>query len=228
MQTEMEKEMETGKFSNPTYLDYLSSGLVPLLCNGYHPRYNPGRVYKTAKIPTFDGWNSPEYIPPTLEEIREWEKTGGWTGWRMPKGLIALDVEESHDIDRVGEICRARGIEPGIHVTNNGKHFLFSTDLDLPASSKVFTKCGVKVTYRAGLKSQLILCPTNGRTWALWKKPEELPHISDELLPYDRKSLHDVMNCLSWQVAHAYREGRLSGYDDIDAAFMALLIECGL
>jgi hypothetical protein len=208
----------------PTYKDYLSEGFIPLLCKGYHPKYNPKRKYKTAKEPAFSGWNSPDYVPPTLAEIEAWEKEGGWAGWLIPKKIIVLDIEDPEDIARVRAICRARGIEPAIHQTNNGLHFFFLTDRELSALSEVFTKCGVKVTYRVGGKNYLILAPTNGRTWDLWKMPQELPTLPDEFLPYDRKSVNDVLSCLSRQVRTAYKEGHFSGYQELDAAFMALLI----
>lgn len=212
----------------PTYADYLSAGFTPLFCKGWHPKYNSTKNYRTAKEPAISGWNRPDYSPPSIQKITVWTKAAGWTGWVIPKGMIVLDVEDADDIARVREICRERAIEPGIHLTNNGVHFFFHTDQGLSASSKVYTQCGIGVTYRLGAKNYLILAPINERKWELWKRPENFPSLPEEFLPYDRKSLQEVLNCLSRQVAKAYREGHFSGYDDIDAAFMALLIECGL
>lgn len=222
--------METRKTSKssletqPTYSDYLSSGLVPLLCNGYHPDHNPGKVYKIAKIPTYGGWTSSEYVPPTIEEITTWEKAGGWTGWKPPREVIGLDVEDPDDVARVREICRANGIEPGVHRTNNGFHFFFSTPRDLKGDSRVQTQCGLEVTYRVW-NNQVILAPINGRTWELWKTPADLPLLPGELLPYDRKDPSDVLNGLAWSVRKAQQEGSLSGYEDVDVAVTAFLIE---
>lgn len=156
------------KKNNPTYQDYFDAGFVPLLCKGHHPKYNPTKNYKRAKEPVFMGWNSPGYVPPTLKEIEAWEKAGGWTGWVIPKGMIVLDVEYPEAIARVEALCRAKGAHPAVHITNNGVHFFFHTDRELSASSRVFTKCGIEVTYRVGGKNYLILAPVNGRRWELW------------------------------------------------------------
>jgi len=220
--------MDTGKTSNPTYQDYLSIGFIPVLCKGYHPEYNQSKDYERAKEPARKGWNSPEYVPPTLEGIGTWEKAGVWTGWKPPREKIILDVDKGpDDIARVREICQVKGIEPGVHRTNNGLHFFFHTDRGLKGDSEVYAKCGVNVTYRVS-NNQVILAPINGRSWELWKEPKDLPSLPDELIPYDRKNLQDVLNCLSWHVSKAYRAGHFSGYEDLDAAFMALLIGCKL
>ena len=214
------------KPNDPSYTDYQASGFKPLFCKGYHPKFNPTKNYKTAKEAVSFGFTLPGYQPPPLKEIQDWEKAGGWPGWVIPKKVIVLDVEEAGDIAQVKDICQARSLEPGIHQTNNGLHFLLLTDLELPAASTLFTKCGIKVTYRVGGKNYLILAPTNGRKWGLWKPLEDLPTLPNEFLPYDRKNVNDVLNCLSWQVGKAYRQSYLSGYEDLDAAFMALLIDC--
>lgn len=229
-------EMGQKKFKSydPTHQDYLDAGLLPLLCRGYHRKYNsrtdnPEKDYKKAKEPVFPGWNENEYYPPSPDRITEWEQAGGWLGWRIPKGVIALDVEDNEDIDQIRMICQEGGNEPGLHATNNGIHFLFHIDKDsLSGESKVFTKCGAKVTYRLGGKNYLILAPTNSRRWRNWKPLLDLPLLPDDLLPYDRKSLPDLLNCLSWAVRRAYRDGHLSGYEDLDAALMGFLLSCKL
>jgi hypothetical protein len=164
----MEKTVDTGR-ANPTYSDYLSFGFVPLPCKGYALKYNSGKDYKTAKEPAMSGWNKPGYSPPTLQKIAAWEKAGGWIGWKIPEGVHAIDVEDPQAIARVRALCQALGIEPAIHVTNNGLHFLFRNDIDLPGDSGMFTKCGLKVTYRSGGKNYLILAPTAGRRWEVWR-----------------------------------------------------------
>jgi hypothetical protein len=155
--------------ANPTYQDYLSSDFIPVLCKGYHPEKNPGKDYDIAKEPAFNGWTKADYLPPSLENTAAWEKAGGWTGWRPPKGVIVLDVDNGSDDEaRVREICRARNIEPGVHRTNKGLHFFFRNNKQLPGSSEVFLKCGLQGTYRVS-NSQVILAPINGRTWEVWK-----------------------------------------------------------
>ena len=209
---------------------YLKNRFFPIHCNGYHPEKNqekdPEKAYKMAKKPTYAGWNKPGYVAPALEEIEVWEKAGGWIGWRIPEGAIYLDVEDQEDTDNVKTICHLKNIMPGIHQTNKGLHFGFSTDQQYPADSTVFTKSGIKLTYRVGGKNYLILAPTNERRWEAWKDIKELPALPDQLKPYDRKNIEDVLNCLSHSVRSAYREGYFSGYEDLDAAYMALLVDC--
>jgi hypothetical protein len=223
------KNNSTDTTKQPTYQDYLQTGFIPVLCKGDHPKYNPERDYAMAKIPAFRDWNSPNHTPPTLPEIEAWKEDGGWTGWIPPKGVIVLDVDKGQDdIDRVREICRARRIGPGVHRSNYGSHFCFATDRDLPAASRVFVKCGLDVTYRVAGKNQVIFAPINGRTWEAWKERQDLPMLPDDFLPYNRNNLDDVLNCLSWQTGKAYRAGHFSGYEGLDAAFMALLVQCKL
>jgi P4 family phage/plasmid primase-like protien len=214
------------------YSLYLKNGFLPLFCNGYHPKHNREKdrekAYKLAKEPTYAGWNKPDYVAPTLGEIGAWEKAGGWIGWRIPEGSIYLDVEDKEDTAEVREICHLKGINPGVHCTNKGFHFGFITDLKLPAASIVFTKSGIRLTYRIGGKNYLILAPTNNRRWEVWKDIQFSPALPDQLIPYDRKNIEDVLNCLSHSVRTAYREGNFSGYEDLDAAYMALLIDCKL
>jgi hypothetical protein len=205
--------------------NYHKAGLIPLCCKGYHPIFNPERDYDIAKEPVKPGWNNPDYVSPTDEELVVWSKNKGWTGWRLPKGIIAIDVEVSEDIALINGICREKGIDPGIHETNNGVHFIFHTDRDLSGASKVFTKSGIKVTYRVGGKNYLILAPTNNRAWERWKDFDNLPTIPDDLLPYDRNNTLDVLNCFAHAVHKAYTEKQFSGYEDIDAALMAFLID---
>ena len=221
--------MQTKK-DDPTYEDYFSAGFTPLFCKGYHPKYNQKKDYKMAKQPVFSGWNSSGYNPPSVKEILDWEKRGGWVGWVIPEGSIAIDNEDKVGTILLNGIYRCRGIEPPIHDTNYGHHDLFKIPdgVSLSAASEVYTQCGLKVTYRVGGKNYLVLAPTNGRFWTRWMSLEKLPVLPNELLPYDRGNIDHVLRCLSWLVGAAYREGHFSGYEDLDAAYMALLISSKL
>lgn len=54
------------------------------------------------------------------------------------------------------------------------------------------------------------------------------PELPVELHPYDPRSVDDVLTVLSWLIGSAYRNKLLHGYDHIDTAFMAFLLDCGL
>ncbi len=119
-------------------------------------------------------------------------------------------------------------IEPQSQNTNRGRQYYFRCQQKLSGSGKVYTRSGLVFTYRAAERNYVILPPTNGRTWGAWKNPRELPELPHEFLPYDRHDPDQVLNCLAWQIRTAYREGHFSGYTDLDAAFMALLVDCNI
>jgi len=155
---------EEGKEVYKTYYDL---GFKPIRCKGYHPRYNPKQDYRTAKEPVDKGFTADTYLAPSLSEIEEWEDQHGWTGWLIPKGYMALDVEDSWSIKYLEGHFIASGVKPLIHITNNGKHYFFKLKGDLSATTEVYTKLGVSVTYRVGGKNYLIMAPLNGRRWEL-------------------------------------------------------------
>lgn len=55
-----------------------------------------------------------------------------------------------------------------------------------------------------------------------------LPSLPKGLLPYSNKDTSDVLSCFAHAVRRAYAEKHFSGWEDIDAALMSLLIELGL
>lgn len=203
---------------------YLSEGFKPLRCKGYNPHYNPKKDYKIAKQAIDEGFTKDDFSGLSLEEIEAWEKTGGWIGWVIPKGYIALDVEDKESCIYLESILK----DPAKHNTNRGKHYLCKTNGKLSASSEVYTKAGIKVTYRVGGKNYLILAPINNRSWEPWKFLKDLPELPKELFPYNQKDINDVLNVLSWGLGDVYRKGLFHGYDDIDTSFMAFLIDCEL
>jgi hypothetical protein len=148
---------------------YFNVGLKPLRCAGYNPESNrekdTEKKYRRAKEAIDKGFTKDNYKGLTISEIESWEKTGGWIGWVIPKGYIAIDVEDPEAIRYIEDLCKQKGIRPSVHITNRGKHFFFEYSGNLSASSKDFTKSGLKVTYRVGGKNYLILAPTNNRAW---------------------------------------------------------------
>jgi hypothetical protein len=159
-------KMET--YNTDNIIDsYCDNGFKAIRCKGYNPTYNPDKDYKNAKTPVTKGFTAPNYKGLTLDEIKAWEKTGGWVGWVIPKGYIALDVEDRESIAVIDQLCKEKNLSPAVHLTKNGRHYIFKLSKDLSAASSVFTKCGIEVTYRIGGKNYLILAPTDGRSWQI-------------------------------------------------------------
>src|SRR4030042_2315475 len=140
-------------FNKSIYQQYLSEGFKAIRCKGYNTEYNPEKNYNIAKHAIDIGFTRDHFSGLKLLEIEAWEKTGGWLGWLIPKGYIAIDVENKESIEFIKSLCMKLNITPPEHNSNKGKHFFFKLPRNLSASSGVFTKCGLKVTHRIGGKN---------------------------------------------------------------------------
>jgi hypothetical protein len=148
----------------------------------------------------------------------------------IPPGFVVLDIDNDkweERLDAVKAICIKHGLFPPIHKTNKGVHVFFKTSVNIPGDSKGTTKAGFKVTYRAGGKNLLILAPENNRTWEI-PLNGSLPEIPVELRPFEAGNKEDIINVFAVQLGDAIRADLLSGYEDIDLAFMSFLIEAGI
>lgn len=215
---------------NNLYDLYAKSGFKAIKAAGYHPSLNKEtdqeKRYQRAKQPITKAYTKPDYKGLTLEECAEWEATGAWIGWTIPAGVVGLDIDKEGWQQRfaiVKAICNKYGFTPPVHRTNKGVHVFFKTSAHIGGDSQGVAKEGFAVTYRA-YGNQLILAPTNGRTWEI-PLNGNLPEIPAELKPYDPKNKEDVLNVLAVQLGEAIRAGTLSGYDDIDTSFMSFIIE---
>ncbi|MCG2722284.1 MAG: hypothetical protein L6290_09765 [Thermodesulfovibrionales bacterium] len=219
--------------SDTLFRFYRAEGFRPVKCKGYNPRYdNPKYTaeerYKVAKEALNKGYTKDDYSGPDNDEIEQWLQTKGWLGWIIPKGYVALDVEDAASIKYLETICRNKAIEPAIHCSKNGRHFLFKSSENLSAAT-VPTKAGFGVTYRVGGKSYLILAPIENRSWQLKMPLNKLPELPEEFYKYDSKKRDDVLKVLSWEIGHQWRDDKLlHGWDDLDTSYTSLLIESGL
>lgn len=204
---------------------------TPILLNGYHPKYNPGKDYKTVKapIPSSIGFTKTNYNTPSPEESEAWTSAGGWVGHLVPEGFHVLDVEDPLRINLIRDLCRRKNIPPPINRTNNGLQFVFSKNggPPLPGADGRITRMGFPVTDRSAGRNYVILPPTNGRTWENEEALDSPPVIPDELLPAEN-TVSDTMRVLSWALGDVYRQGLLAGYEDLDAGLMALLVSCDI
>ncbi len=201
------------------------NGFKPLRCKGYSKKYNAQKDYRTAKEPITKGFTASDYKGPTIDECLKWIKQGGWVGWIIPEGVIALDIEDKATFNYMINYCKQLGINPGTHESRNGSHTLFKGN-GIKGDSKAYVRAGFKITYRAGGKNYFILSPMDGRKWLKWTDIVDLPEIPEDFRPYNYKDRSDLLNILSWLLADAYSDAILSGYD-LDTSYMAFLIENG-
>ncbi len=118
---------------------YLSSGFKALKCRGYHQKFNPKKDYKTAKKAITRGFTRSCYKSISLNECLHWINLGGWIGWTIPKGMIALDVENQFSILKIKQLYNEAEIRPGEHKTNNGVHLCFKSHPSVAGDTRMFT-----------------------------------------------------------------------------------------
>jgi len=204
---------------------YIEEGFKAIRCKGYIRRYNPQADYDTAKQAIDAGFTKEDFEGLKFEEAVEWVEREGWVGWLIPEGYIALDVEGAYKVQLVELICKTLGLNPLIHVTDRGKHYIFKLLENVPASSGTYTRCGLKVTYRVGGKNYLILAPINERYWEDLRPLSDAPDLPDAFMPYDPQDTDNVLRIVACLIGEAKRGGLLDGYEDIDAAFLAFMID---
>jgi len=207
---------------------YIEAGFKAIRCKGYHSSHNSERDYGKAKEPIDTGFTQEGFRGMSLKEIRAWIAQEGWVGWVVPKGYIALDVERAYKISTLESICNEKEIKPSKHRSNNGKHYFFKLNEDLPGSSNIYTKSGLELTYRVGGKNYLILAPVNKREWEEWKPLRELPDLPEEFKPRDQNNKIEIIRAISYLLREAREAGSVNGFEDIDCAYMAFLVENGL
>ena len=213
---------------------YLEEGFKLMKCIGENPRLNrfiktdAKKAYKTAMIPLVKNFTNADFEGINAGEAVQWIEQKGYIGCVIPRGNILLGLNNDYfKIAYLESICAKLGIDPSIHNIASGKQYLFKLSKDLPAFPKVYTKSGIKVTYKVGGKGFIMLTPSQSKSdWELWQPLQELPELPEAFYPYDKRDKYDVLNCLSWEVGDAWRNGLLDTLNDIFAEYMSLLIEC--
>jgi len=212
---------------------YIENGFKIIFSVGFsakNEKLNEADRYKRAKQPVEKGWN--EKPGKSAAEARKWLEAGGWISAVLPPGVIALDVDNKikgvlnetmfeHKVGQMNLILREKAA--GIHKTNNGLHYLLKARGNEKSSAHVITRSGLALTYRTAGDSNIILAPSNGRTWERWVEIGDLSEIPEMLLPLERNTV-DVMIAIASQIKYFYASGVLSGSDDIDRSFMGMLV----
>lgn len=216
------------KESFDTYYNiYTANGFKALRCKGYS-YLNPEKDYKKAKAPFDTGFTSENYPGLSLQECTAWISNDGWLGWVIPEGYVALDIEDSWIIGLLENMFKKHSINPGVHKTNNGRHFLFRIpkEVKISGDSKGSCQLGFNVTYRIGGKNYLILAPTSKREWLKWIELKDLSLLPKKLMPFARNDKLQVMHVLSYKIGDSKLKDEFGTYKDL-IAYMAFLAERG-
>lgn len=217
-----------GTITNNLIENYLRQDLKIVRCIGYHRQYNHNKDYRKAKapLPFETGFTDTNFSSASLQDLQAHLDAGGWIGIVLPHEVVVLDVENVSATSYIEVLLKSVGINPGIHLSNNGKHYFFKCNQNIPGTSNGFTRAGVPVTFRN--KNYIVVAPSNDRRWFRQLPFNDLPELPADLLPYDYKNPIHILNVLSWQVRESYRSKLLDGYEGIDQAFIAFLLECNI
>lgn len=181
--------------NNPNDTHYLSEGFVPVFCKGFHPTHNPQRDLEMAQD-LLGRWKNLPHIHPSLQEMRAWRKAGGWIGWLLPAGCIAIGTDGKEVWEYLKALYKLKGIRPGIHTTETESYDFFKlwTNINIVGDGEAHTRSGHSVRYYTKGKGHLILAPDNGGEWARWKRMARLPDLPEELFPANMEPTRDQAN----------------------------------
>ena len=139
---------------------YISHGLKPVICLGYS---KGNKDYRKAKIPIHK-YAYKDFNTLTLDKCQLAIDNNNWIAWKIPKGLIVLDIEEHDAISRTVDVLEQKHINYALHSSNNGVHIFLKNTANISGSSKEIINTGDTVTFKT--TSQLVtLAPINDRSW---------------------------------------------------------------
>lgn len=167
---------------------------------GYHRTHNPDRVYAKGKVPADNGWPK---LRPTLTEAVDWMQVDGWIGLVVPPGCVACDID---DPEAVSWLLEHADPSWTISRTKNGYHVLFlAGDHDISGASAL-ARVGIKVTYRAAGKNQIVVAPSPCREWIQWA-PDAISVIPEGLLPVPKAPASEPVNRVIDVIRHLFDAG---------------------
>lgn len=130
--------------------------------------------YRRAKTP-FGRWQQAAISD---QQARAWLARGGWIGWKIPTGIIAVDIDDIDTADRLpteGFYCIQ---------TPRGRQYLFrDTGAVDSQRAGILTRAGLVVDYRLAGRGYIV-APCDGmRQWSGGRERKILSRVPSEQLP---------------------------------------------
>ncbi len=204
---------------------YIKEGFKVIPLKGYSSE-NPTQNYKIAKEPAqgVHGFTAQKFIGLNCIDAEKKLSYGYWLGGVIPPNTIFIDVE-GEAVNWLGLFFKTEQVEPSIQKSRNGVHYGFKySENGIRGDSNAFCRAGFELTYRVGGKNYLVLAPSDGRTWDVWKDSADLPDLPDGLFPLNNSN-EDALNAINEQLKIFYANGALAGYEDVELAFLTELVK---
>lgn len=126
--------------------------------------------YRRAKTPA-QQWQTA--TPLTEDQQQQWLAIGGWLGWRIPTGVIAVDIDDS----AVADLLPVEGYY--VIQTPRGRQYLFADTGSIETQrAGVLTRAGLVVDYRLAGRGYIVAPSLGMRQWGGGR---------------ERKILHEVL-----------------------------------
>ncbi len=112
------------------------------------------------------------------DRAREWLARGGWIGWKIPEGIIAVDIDDSQLADRL-PVEKHYCIQ-----TPRGRQYLFrDTGAVDSQRAGVLTRAGLVVDYRLAGRGYIVAPAQGMRQWTGGRDRKILNRVPGEELP---------------------------------------------
>lgn len=134
--------------------------------------------YNAAKRPMVKDWTNPEFKGMSPEQVEAWDFEGGWTGVRIPPGVVTVDIDDPAEGELIYKLLLEEGLTFNARRTPNGYQFDFKDTGNVPTQDvKVITTAGFQTDYRVAGKGQVVLPSRNtpGREWLRMEDGELSP-----------------------------------------------------
>lgn len=160
-----------------------------------HSKQNEGHkadeIYKKAKepIPSQAGWNKTNYTGRSQKITEVWvnEVNNGWLGFKIPEGLMILDVDRTHRQNApelIDTILQEMNVKCHRIVTPNGRQFVFNVpEFDVKQVAGQYNLLGISVDTRTHGKGYIVLPTPNTDGRYFESIEDEIDTFPDWLTP---------------------------------------------